>query len=104
MLVQINVDVYAYYKHQPPVYRFWVNDTLYNEREFWVDCLSNYIEEEMYVELEPGKHTFLIEKVTTDIHSKIWVEKFVVKYNETVNTVFLNIDPQDKQIINFEIG
>jgi hypothetical protein len=104
MLVQINVDVYAYYKHQPPIYRFWVNDTLYNEREFWVDCFANYIEEEMYVELELGKHTFLIEKVVPDIQSKIWIEKICIQYQNVENTMTFPIDPQDKQIINFEIG
>lgn len=103
MLVQINVDVYAYYEHTFPVYRIWVNDTLYNEREFWPDCLINYIEEEIHVELEKEENTLLIEKVSKDPKHKIWAEKVVIKYKNIIETKTFDLDPQDKQIIKFKI-
>jgi hypothetical protein len=78
MIVKINADVYAYYEYQCPSYRIWVDDTLYNEREFWTDCLSNYIQEEMHVDLEPGMHSLTIEKISSP-HAKIWIEKAVVE-------------------------
>lgn len=102
MIVQINAQVYAYYEHQCPVYRFWINDNLYYEREFWVDCLSNFIEEEMFVELDVGEHTLIIEKLPT-FYGKIWIEKIILKYNGIVKEINLPIEPQDKQIIKFKI-
>lgn len=102
-MIQINAHVYAYYEYQCPVYRFWINDNLYNEREFWVDCLTNYIEEEMHVELNVGEHTLTIEKIKPASHAKIWVEKLVLKYNDTKKEINFPIEPRDKQIIKFKI-
>ncbi len=103
MLVQINVDVYAYYEQACPVYRIWVNDTLYNEREHWVDWKYNYIEEELHVELEPGEHSLTIEKVISGATNKIWVERVIIKYPNNTNISEFPPAPQDKQIIKFKI-
>jgi hypothetical protein len=103
MLVQINAHVYSYYEHQCPIYRFWINDNLYNEREFWTDCLTNYIEEEMHVELEPGEHIFTIEKIKPPAYSKIWVEKLILNYNGIIKEMNFPVKPQNKQIIKFKI-
>lgn len=103
MLVQINLDVYAYYEQACPVYRIWVNDTLYNEREFWVDWQNNYIEEELHLELESGEHTLILEKVLSGATNKVWIEKIVFKYPNNCTTGTYPPDPQDKQIIKFKI-
>lgn len=102
MIVKINVDVYAYYEYQCPSYRIWVNDTLYNEREFWTDCLSNYIEEEMFVELNPGNHSITIEKISSPL-AKIWVEKVIVTCDTSTEIFNFGINPDDKQTIKFLI-
>lgn len=103
MEVKINADVYAYYEHQSPIYRIWVDDTLYNEREFWTDCLANYIEEEMYVDLEEGEHTLTLERVTAP-YAKLWIEKVVISYEENEEILKFEIDPQDKQTVKFLIN
>jgi hypothetical protein len=103
MIVQINAHVYAYYEYECPVYRFWINDNLYNEREFWADCNTNYIEEEMFAELDSGEHTLTIQKVKPATYAKIWIEKIVLAYNETTKEINFPIHPEDKQIIKFKI-
>jgi hypothetical protein len=103
MEVKINADVYAYYEHQYPIYRIWVNDTLYNEREFWTDCLSNYIEEEIYVDLEPGLHTLTLEKVTVH-QAKVWFERVIVEHGTLKEILNFSTVPQDKQTIKFLIN
>ena len=103
MIVKINADVYAYYEYQCPSYRIWVDDTLYNEREFWTDCLSNYIQEEMHVDLEPGMHSLTIEKISSP-HAKIWIEKAVVETEKTTEIFNFAINPDDKQTIKFLIN
>lgn len=104
MLVQLNLDIHAYYESTPPVYRIWINDTLYLEREYWIDWKATYIEEELHVDLEKGTHTILLEKIVTGATNKIWVEKMSYQYVGYLTTTIFGIDPQDKQIINFEIG
>lgn len=103
MEVKINADVYAYYEHQCPIYRIWVDDTLYNEREFWTDCLSNYIEEEIYVHLEAGEHTLTLERVTSPA-AKLWIEKMIIEYEDNREILNLGINPEDKQTIKFLIN
>jgi hypothetical protein len=103
MIVQLIAHVYAYYEYECPIYRFWINDNLYNEREFWVDCNTTYIEEEMYAELEPGEHTITIEKVKPATYAKIWIEKLVIMCNESTKELNLSVQPQDKQIVKFKI-
>ena len=103
MLVKINVHVFAYYQDVCPAYRIWVNDTLYNERDFWPDWKINFIEEELYVEIEPGEHEIILEKVISGETNKIWIEKVVFEYpNNTVIGEFPP-NPQDKQIVKFKI-
>lgn len=103
MEVKINADVYAYYEHQTPIYRIWIDDTLYNEREFWTDCLANYIEEEIYVDLETGKHELILERVTAP-YAKLWIENVVIEYEGKQEVLKFKIDPQDKQTIKFHIN
>lgn len=103
MEVKINVDVYAYYEHQCPIYRIWIDDTLYNEREFWTDCLSNYIEEEIYVNLDAGEHVLTVERITAPA-AKIWVEKVVISYEGKHEVLSFQVNPEDKQTIKFLIN
>lgn len=102
MDVRFNLDLYAYYEYQTLVYRIWINDNLYNEREFWTDCLSNYIEEEMFADLKPGEHTLTLEKISPSF-GKIWTEKLVLNFNNFEKVLDFPINPQDKQIIKFTI-
>jgi hypothetical protein len=102
MDVRLNVEVYSYYEGKCPTYRIYVNDHLYNEREFWVDCLVNLIEEEIFVDIDYGKHTLTIEKIMPP-QAKIWVEKITLSYNNTIREISFPINPQDKQIIEFNI-
>lgn len=103
MLVKINAHVYAYFEYANPVYRYWINDTLYNEREFWTDCRTNYIMEEIHLKLDPGEHTFTIEKVPGVTNARIWIEKFDIIYDIKHISLDFPINPQNKQIIKFEI-
>lgn len=103
MEVKISLDLYAYYEHRCPIYRVWVDDHLMNEREYWVDCLSNYIEEVLHLELEPGYHTLLVEKITVP-QAKIWVEKAVIECGQSKEILSFGIRPQDKQTIKFLIN
>ena len=102
MEVKANLNVYAYYEDQSPVYRIWINDNLYTERTFWPDCLIEFIQEEMFFELNHGKHIITLEKITEPT-AKIWAEKLVIKYGMQENTFTFPINPQDKQIIKFII-
>lgn len=103
MDVKINADVCAYYEHQYPIYRIWVDDSLHIEREFWTDCLSNYIEEEIYVDIEPGTHTLTLERVTVP-QAKLWFEQVIVEHNNTKEIFHFGTVPQDKQTIKFLIN
>lgn len=103
MEVKISFNLYAYYEHQCPIYRIWVDDHLMNEREFWTDCLTNYIEEVLHLELDPGYHTLLVEKITVP-QAKIWVEKLIIENGASTEILNLGIRPQDKQTIKFLIN
>lgn len=103
MEVKINAEVYAYYEHKPITYRIWINDQLYNEREYWVDCISHYIEEEISVELEVGLHELTIEKVKPVGLGKLWFGNITVSTTGTVYNIMSKIDPQDKQTVKFKI-
>lgn len=103
MEVKINAEVYAYYEHKPIVYRIWIDNQLYTEREYWVDCISHFIEEEMYVDLEVGLHELTIEKVKPDGLGKLWFENIAVQFNEHVYNIMSKINPQDKQTVKFKV-
>lgn len=103
MIVQINAQVYAYYEHYCPVYRIWINDNLFIEREYWVDCLSNLIEEEIFAELDVGEHTLTLEKAKPFPNAKIWIENIILTYDNNRKELNFPIQPQDKQIIKFKI-
>lgn len=102
MEIQANLDLYAYYENACPNYRIWINDTLYNERQFWVNWTREYIEELMYFDLENGEHTIIIEKISA-LDAKLWAEKLIIKYKDRKKVFEFPINPQDKQIIKFTI-
>ena len=102
MEVKIQLHVYAYYEHNCPIYRVWINDTLYIEREFWTDCLTNFIEEEIYVELESGEHQIIVEKVRNN-PARLWVEKFILTYENVLENHGYGIEPTNKHVIKFNI-
>lgn len=103
MDIKINAEVYAYYENKPIVYRIWVNDQLYNEREFWVDCISHFIEEEVIVDLDVGMHELTIEKVKPDGLGKLWFENITVTLDENIYNIMSKINPQDKQTVKFKV-
>lgn len=102
MEAQANLFVYSYYEEECPIYRIWINDQVYIERPFWIDCLKEFINEVMFFELEPGEHTITLEKVFPS-PAKIWAEKFTIKYRDKKNVFEFPVNPQDKQIIKFKI-
>jgi hypothetical protein len=103
MEVKINAEVYAYYENKPIVYRIWVDNHLHNEREYWVDCVSHFIEEEIYVELEVGVHELTIEKVKPVGSGKLWFENITVQINDIIYNIMSKLDPQDKQTVKFKV-
>lgn len=49
----------------PPVYRIYVNDELFAEREWrWTDC---YLEEILQIQAAPGRYTVRLEPVGPQI-------------------------------------
>ena len=102
MEVKAELDLYAYYENECPIYRVWINYTLYNERPYWIDCTREFIQELMFFELEPGEHTIVVEKISAPA-AKIWVERLNMKYKDRKLVFDFPINPQDKQIIKFTI-
>lgn len=102
MEIQANLDIYAYYEKEAPIYRVWINNILYNERVYWIDPKIEYIEEVMYFELDPGEHTILVEKISAP-EAKIWLERAVIRYKDRKLMFDLSLDPKDKEIIKFTI-
>lgn len=102
MNILANLDIYAFYESSCPVFRIWINDNLYSEREFWADWTREYVEEAMSFELEPGEHTIILETIASPL-SKIWAERLVLKYENTEKVLTFPLDPQHKQIIKFTI-
>lgn len=103
MEVRIEAHVYAFYEHNVPTYRIWVDDNLYTEREFWPDCNVSYIEEHLIVDVEPGKHTLKLEKIRPKNREWVWVERLVLTSDNKKQDIGLEITKQDKQIIEFTV-
>lgn len=103
MLVKVNIDIYAAYERVPPTYRIWTNGALYLEREFWVDWVTNYIEEELHLEVEPGEQEILIEIVRPLTRNAIWMERVAIQVGENLRLIGYEPNPQRKHLIKFTI-
>ena len=58
--VKMELDVFAKWQFKPPMYRVYVNDELFNERNYsWQT--SEYITEILQISAEPGEYTVRIE-------------------------------------------
>lgn len=103
MEVRITADVNAFFYDVNPTYRIWIDDVLYVERDFWLDWQTYFIREEIFIELEPGAHTLLLEKIRPS-GASIWIERFTFEQNTKTTSAECGINPQDKQTIQFNIG
>lgn len=63
---QITVDVYAKWSEKTPAYRVYVDNDLLTERDFIWSSHSNFIRENILVNLEPGTHTVTVEHINTN--------------------------------------
>ena len=62
--IHVTVDVHCLEKIQDPVrYRIFVDHELVAERNFVWDHQSQYIQEQMTLNLRPGKHPVRIEEI-----------------------------------------
>lgn len=102
MEVKINLDVYAFYEDDVVVYRIWLDNHLFLERKFWIDCLHSYIEEELHADLEPGSHVIMLEKLKPPL-GKVWAEKLTVSYNDTKKNYNFEYSSLDKHLLEFTI-
>lgn len=59
----LTVDIYASYSDIPPRYRIYVDNNLLTERDFIWTPHDYYVQENIFVNLEPGVHTIAIEQV-----------------------------------------
>ena len=58
--VKIKLDIHAKWNQHPPMYRVYVNNELFNERNYmWQP--SEYITEILQITAEPGEYTVQIE-------------------------------------------
>jgi hypothetical protein len=58
--VKIKLDIHAKWNQHPPMYRVYVNNELFNERNYmWQP--SEYITEILQITAEPGEYTVRIE-------------------------------------------
>ena len=58
--VKMELDVHAKWNTHPPMYRVYVNDELFNERNYmWQP--SEYVTEILQIKAEPGEYTVKIE-------------------------------------------
>jgi hypothetical protein len=62
---RIVVDVYADWEDTPPRYRVYVDNYLLTERDFIWDN-KTFIRENIFVDLNPGKHTLNIEHINNN--------------------------------------
>ena len=60
----INLDVYAVWYKSPPAYRIYVDDELMAERTF-LGTEYEFYRERIAVNLEPGVHSFVFERLPT---------------------------------------
>lgn len=103
MEVRIEAHVYAYYEQNIPTYRIWVNDNLYTEREYWPNCSINYIEEQMIIEVQPGKHKITLEKVRPKNAEWVWIERVIIYAEGNTQDIGLDLTKQDRQVIEFTV-
>jgi hypothetical protein len=58
--VKMELDVFAKWNTHPPMYRVYVNDELFNERNYmWQP--TEYVTEILQISAEPGEYTVRIE-------------------------------------------
>jgi len=58
--VKMELDVFAKWENKPPMYRIYVNDELFNERDYnWYPI--EYVTEILQISAEPGEYTVRIE-------------------------------------------
>lgn len=63
---RITVDVYASWSDKPPAYRVYVDKDLLTERDFIWSSHSQFIRENILVNLAPGKHTVIVEQINNN--------------------------------------
>jgi hypothetical protein len=61
---QLTVDVYARWSEVAPRYRIMVDGDLLTERDFVFPGTERFVRENIVVELDPGTHKLVVEKVS----------------------------------------
>jgi hypothetical protein len=88
-----------------PIYRLRVDEELMCERTFWINPEKLYIEENIIVELDSGKHTLVLEQVDPTL-GKVWIKKAKIIDVETDTAQEItprNIDFDKLQEITFSV-
>jgi hypothetical protein len=85
----ITVDVYAQWGEQPPRYRVYVDQDLLTERDFYWPGHQMYIQENIVVNLAPGEHELIVEKVS--VHGSIETKNITVDGHAS-NTRFITVE------------
>ena len=84
----IQVDVYSSWHKEPPAYRIYIDNELMTERTF-LDQSYEFYREGIFVNLEPGTHSFIFEKLPTkSLEDKLSIKNF--KVNEIPYTLIEN--------------
>ena len=59
--VKVKISIYCQWEGLAPIYRLYVDDELFSERNFiWQD---QHLEEMLQIKAEPGRHKISLEKV-----------------------------------------
>ncbi len=65
----MELDVYAKWNINPPMYRVYVNDELFNERNYrWQP--SEYITEILQIQAQPGEYSVRIENLGGEFETR----------------------------------
>lgn len=84
----IEFEVYAVWYKSAPAYRIYVDNELMTERTF-LGKEYEFYRERVCVKLDPGKHTFIFEKLPTQsVEDRLSIKNF--KVNKTPTTLVEN--------------
>ena len=84
----INLDIYAVWYKSPPAYRIYINDELMTERTF-LGTEYEFYRERIPVNLEPGNHIFVFERLpTASPEDRLSYKNFVI--DKVPSTLYLN--------------
>jgi hypothetical protein len=74
----INLDIYAVWYKSPPAYRIYIDDELMTERTF-LGTEYEFYRERIAVNLEPGVHSFVFERLpTASVEDRLSFKNFLI--------------------------